>query len=91
MGRNNADFQNQILFHGTDAALNPGDVVTPQNTAKNGEEGYGWAFATPDKEYAAEHGKNIYHVEAPDDAQIHPDNEEAVVSKKGFRVVKKVN
>jgi hypothetical protein len=29
MGRNNADFQNQILFHGTSAELLPGDVVLP--------------------------------------------------------------
>jgi hypothetical protein len=90
MTRNTADFQNQILFHGTSAALKPGDVVTPQATSKDGEEGYGWAFATPDAEYAGEHGSNVYQVEVPDDAQVHPDNEDAIVSKKGFRVVKQV-
>jgi hypothetical protein len=87
MGRNNADFRNQVLFHGTDAVLKPGDVVTPQETSRDGEAGYGWAFATPDRDYAKEHGTNIYRVEAPEDAQIHPDNEDAVVSKEGFKVI----
>jgi len=79
----------QFLYHGTDADLEPEDMVTPQGTSKDGAEGYGWAFATPDSEYAAEHGKNVYLVEGTGDEQVHPDNEEAVVSKKGFRVVKR--
>jgi hypothetical protein len=74
------------LFHGTDAVFSSGDVITPQSTAKDGSEGYGYAFATPDKEYAAEHGANVYEVEGFGDERGHPDNEDAVVSKVGFKV-----
>lgn len=37
MGRNNADFQNSALYHGTVHPFQVGDVVTP------GEDGKAWA------------------------------------------------
>jgi hypothetical protein len=57
MGANNADFRNQILFHGTGAALKPGDVILPA-TALGKPKYYDndKAWATPDADYAAEIG-----------------------------------
>jgi hypothetical protein len=82
----NVGQQFEHLFHGTDATFASGDLVTPQAVSKDGEKGYGYAFATPDREYAAEHGKNVYEVEGLGDEYVHPDNEDAVVSRTGFRV-----
>ena len=45
MGRNNADFKNQILYHGSQHPFEVGDVVTPQE----GEP----AYATSDVRLAA--------------------------------------
>lgn len=86
MHPNNVGQQFEHLFHGTDAKFKPGDLVTPQTISRDGEKGYGYAFATPDKVYAAEHGKNVYEVEGLGDEHVHPDNEDAVVSRTGFRV-----
>lgn len=30
MTRNNADFRNQILFHGTNSEFSPGDIIKPR-------------------------------------------------------------
>jgi hypothetical protein len=48
MPRNNSDFQQAALFHGTVHPFQIGDAITPQ-----GDEPY--AFATPDLDYAEEH------------------------------------
>jgi hypothetical protein len=77
------------FYHGSNHSFEPGDIVSPQKLSKDKEKGSGWAFATPDKDYAAEHGKYVYVVESLGDEAPHPDNEEAIVSKKGFRVVKR--
>ena len=90
MTRNNADFKGQILFHGSRALLKEGDLVEPNRPPSDGGEPYGVAFATPDLDYASEHGNNVYQVEGLGDEYVHPDNEDAVVSKTGFRVVKQV-
>ena len=50
MGRNNADFQEAALFHGTVHPFKIGDVVTPMN-------GDLYAYATTDVDYALDRAK----------------------------------
>ena len=73
------------LFHGTDANLKPGDIVTPQE-----DEDY--AFATNDPHFASDYGR-VYKVEPIDKEDLvdykHDDAEAThYMSKKGFRVIK---
>jgi len=95
------DNLSQVLFHGTMAKLNPGDIISPKEVT-----GYGapLAFATDNhgaaKAFATDSdGKkgHIYQVEPVDAQEISQSmpikgfkygNE--VISKKGFKVVKRV-
>ena len=95
------DMLSQVLFHGTMAKLNPGDLVTPKERVGYGDS---LAFATDShaaaKAFATdEEGNkgNIYQVKPVDAKEVSKPmpikgfkygNE--VVSKKGFVVVKKV-
>lgn len=53
MGRNNADFQNSALYHGTIHPFSVGDVVTPR-----GVWGDGYAWATPNVDVAKRRGED---------------------------------
>ena len=92
------DTLSQILFHGTNATLNPGDVITPDPTD---EGGYSLSHASESRGYAASHGPNVYEVvpvnkreakaatrrwrnEGPNFSM----KDMTHVSEKGFRVVK---
>lgn len=102
MGRNNEDFQNQILFHGTKAELNPGDIVEARGSYIEGKHGgsvystapeHRLAFATPNKREAMDYGHNVYHVEyhgneTPEDLPMAPSPR--FISRQGFKVVKKI-
>lgn len=95
MGRNKGDFHAQILYHGTPAALSPGDTVNP------GREGV--AFATHDLLQAhffggfklpgqgAEH--NTYEVQPIGDVETkYADSDMPYYgSREGLRVVSKVS
>jgi hypothetical protein len=59
MGRNNADF-----YHGTEADLNPGDLVEPRT------EGIAWA--STNRDVAASYGSKVYHVEPAEDTKRQP-------------------
>lgn len=63
MGRNNNDFS-KGLFHGTDADLNPGDLVEPRHD--------GLAWASTNREVAAGYGSKVYSVEPAEDIHRHP-------------------
>lgn len=63
MGRNNNDFS-KGLFHGTNADLNPGDLVEPRTD--------GVAWASTNREVAAGYGSKLYHVEPAEDTTRHP-------------------
>lgn len=57
MGRNNADFKNQILYHGTDAVLSPGDTISPPSSRSFSSEPDKWyAWGTPSLELAHHFG-----------------------------------
>jgi hypothetical protein len=95
------DNLSRVLFHGTHAKLNPGDIINPTE-----RPGYGgaYAFATDNhgaaKAFATDkegNKGNIYHVEPLDPEEISQPmpikgfkygNE--VVSTKGFKVIKRV-
>ena len=92
MGRNNADFKNEILYHGSPSAIGVGEIVEPRN---------GEAHATPDIEKARVFangpfgsGKGTVHVVEPldnDDTLWTPPKKPGEIrSRKGFRVVKHV-
>ncbi len=71
------------LFHGTEAELKPGDMVTPQEDETH-------AFATNDPLFASDYGK-VYKVkpaDAKDLVSFQHDGSEAThyMSKKGFVV-----
>lgn len=96
-----SDNLSKVLFHGTMAKLNPGDIISPKEVT-----GYGapLAFATDNhgaaKAFATDkegNKGNIYHVAPLDPQEISQPmpikgfkygNE--VVSKKGFKVIKRV-
>jgi hypothetical protein len=63
MGRNNNDFS-KGLFHGTDADLNPGDLVEPRTDDLT--------WASTNREVAATYGSKIYSVEPAEDTHRHP-------------------
>lgn len=95
------DNLSKVLFHGTQEKLKPGDVIAPKE-----RPGYGGAiaFATDNhgaaKAFATDKDGNkgsIYHVEPLDPKEVSQPmpikgfkygNE--VISKKGFKVIKKV-
>jgi hypothetical protein len=100
MTRNNADFRNQVLFHGTNAVLKPGDMVLPGDKVGAASAGTPMdeAWATENKEEAGDYGTNVYqvqHVEPPTSdvpkefIEMNAGNN-VYSSKKGFRVVKQV-
>jgi hypothetical protein len=93
MGRNNLDFQNQVLYHGSPSAIPVGGLVEPRK---------GLAHATPDLDKAKSFangffggGKGTVHVVEPlegDDSLFVPKKKPGEVrSEKGFRVVGHVN
>lgn len=99
MGRNNKDFKGQILYHGTPAVLNPGDVIHA------GEEGQ--AFATPNLEEAHQYGAiqayrrsnlkdnthHVYEVEPIGEVEVkYPDSDSPYYgSKEGLKVIRKAD
>lgn len=89
MGRNNADFLTQVLFHGSPSTIPIGGIVEPRN---------GVAHATPDIETARAFangffgtGSGVVHEVAPlegDESLFIPKKKpNEVRSTKGFRVV----
>jgi hypothetical protein len=64
MGRNNADFQSQVLYHGSSSAIPVGEVIRPDTSWSDD----GVAFATDKPEHAQEHG-NIVHKVVPVDPE----------------------
>lgn len=100
MGRNNADFRNQVLFHGTSAALKPGDTVLPGDKvgADYGGTPMDEAWVTENLEDASDYGPRVYqvqHIEPPtsDVPQEFLDmnaGNNVYSSKVGFKVIKQV-
>jgi hypothetical protein len=102
MGRNNEDFRNQALYHGTSHPFNVGDVVSPRVS--------GLSYATTDKErawsYAIQRADivggappsnaKVFQVEPLDSEELHHTSsgfggvEGTAVSSKGFKVTKLV-
>jgi hypothetical protein len=62
MGRNNEDFA-KGLFHGTEADLNPGDLVEPRTD--------NIAWASTNRDVASSYGSKVYEVEPSEDIQRH--------------------
>lgn len=101
MGRNNADFQNSVLFHGSHHAFQPGDTVLPRRELIPGAvDPDRPAFATDSplvaSTYTGDTGK-VYTVEPIDHEEVKksrpflnvgPDQHTAhyYTSQKGFRV-----
>ena len=99
MSQNNLS---QVLFHGSMAKLKPGDIIKPQELPGYGAP---LAFATPHhsvaRDFSVDKDGNkghIYHVEPLDASEVSKpstikggrDWETEVISKKGFKVVKRV-
>lgn len=89
MGRNNSDFQNQVLYHGSPSAIPVGGLVEPRK---------GVAHATPDLSTAEAFahgffggGKGTVHIVEPleGDESLHTPKKKPgeLRSEKGFRVV----
>ena len=89
MGRNNEDFQNQVLYHGSPSVIPVGGLVEPRK---------GVAHATPDLGTATAFakgffggGKGTVHIVEPlegDDSLFVPKKKpNEIRSTKGFRVV----
>ena len=88
------------LFHGTSAALKPGDMITPQAVESRLHKDLrieGHAFATDSRDaatwYAEQHARKfggkpvVYHVETPSDVEHHPEIErDTYSSPTGFKV-----
>jgi len=94
MGRNNADFEEQALYHGTHHPFEVGDVIAPSKISR----GYGdhFAYATPLKRIAEANAKKrsdsgtVYTVEPLDKDEAKWSEDKAVVtSRHGFRVIGK--
>jgi hypothetical protein len=93
MGRNNADFQGSVLYHGSPHAFEVGDVILPQSKSGYGE----LAYAAESEHDARYFGKNVYTVTPVKDStrrkmEQYDDEPEMYehVSKDGFRVVGKI-
>lgn len=74
---------NQEFFHGTSHNFNIGDVVEPRSYA-------GVAYASTNRDVAAEYGPNIYKVEPIEDVQRQAGaaKEFGIYhARKGFRVI----
>lgn len=87
MGRNNSDFQESALYHGSEHPFEPGDVVKPNKYLG------GVAFATPSMEGAAVFGRgHVFQVEAlgKTETQYSDTPVPFVTSTDGFKVIKKV-
>ena len=91
-----AEPSRQFLYHASNTDFTPGDVVRPVN--------YSHAFATKDKSFAKEYGKNVYKVEPVDHEEANSytesdnskwvgdmseDAKSVVKSQKGFKVIDK--
>lgn len=99
MGRNNADFQNQALYHGTNHPFQIGDEVVPgiHGAYATTDAGVARAYAedkamtevSPVNEYRI---PKVYTVEPLDPDEAGPDRygtPGVTVSEKGFRVTGK--
>lgn len=97
MAGRNEEFETGRLFHGSDADLKPGDIVEARGSYIDGNYStapeHRIAFASTNHNEAGDYGKHLYEV------KYHEDEEpEAVpgmgrsrfVSRKGFKVVKKI-
>jgi hypothetical protein len=98
MPRNNTDFHNQILYHGSDRSFSIGDTVVPHENEKLGLDKASYAYATNVPVYASTYGKNVYQVEPVDPEDVERSKVVGYVgkgkapahhytSKKGFKVV----
>jgi hypothetical protein len=96
MGRNNGDFQAQVLFHGSPHPFSIGDVVEPRNY-----RGIPTAFAAPyestAKVFAKRPGGHVVAVEPVDQEEEllrRPikgfPNQTEILSSKGYKVTKVV-
>lgn len=104
MPRNNADFQQSALFHGSPHPFTVGDVIEPRNKHRFGIV----AFATPGIHTAKAFAKqtrlagpgSVFQVEPvdpseptvynPEQMRNAPEGHKEVISEKGFKVVKEV-
>jgi hypothetical protein len=92
MGRNNADFQDSVLYHGSPHAFSIGDTIDPAHSKVDGT-----VSATNDYDTAEfyrdlnnpERTGGIYRVEPIDTPEVvdHGENAREYRSKKGFKVV----
>lgn len=92
----------EILYHGTNVDLTPGSVVEPREVStQNLSKGQPKAYATTDLNVARKFAfikdklnMKVYHVEPVDPKEQFETNQDgshkAVISKKGFKVVRRV-
>lgn len=100
MPRNNADFHNSILYHGSNHPFIAGDVVKPMETP--GQKSLGLpapthSYATDSPLIASIYGEKIYRVEPLDHEEVEksrplyagspPREAHYYTSKKGFKVL----
>jgi hypothetical protein len=99
MGRNNADFQGGILYHGSPHPFQPGDIVRPRNPKLG-------ASATPDFEMAKGYSQSrylplphlvekgytprVFQVEPMSTATYGKFGGKEVNDKQGFKIIKEV-
>lgn len=91
----NNEFRNTVLFHGSPFPFRPGDIVEPRGSFET-------AYATTDLHEANDYGRgkaqsnaerdqsSVYHVEPLEDDDSLQMAGNYALSKKGFRVVRKV-
>lgn len=87
MPRNNSDFVQSALYHGTDHPFKAGDVISPSFDAWQGGE----VHASNSPTAASYFGAHVYEVEPLEDGEPemvadHGEDGQHWVSRKGFKV-----
>lgn len=96
MPRNNADFAESVLYHGSDHAFSVGDIISPAFSSYGSRPGYAArTFAADNHVLASMFGKHVYEVEPIDPTEAEPTHNIGGVgfeweSTKGFKVKRKV-
>jgi hypothetical protein len=77
MGRNNADFHESAMYHGSNHSFHVGDVIKPFQTPRDAENRKALglpapthAYATNEPKYASVYGERIYTVSPVDPKDV---------------------
>jgi hypothetical protein len=88
MGRNNKDFKETALYHGTSHPFEIGDMVTP-SILRGEHDDRAWATTDlAEADYFG--GGRVYEVAGLGDEEVHPEYPDVRTSKTGFKVTREV-